>query len=70
LTADLGADLFQRPDHILCPVAEARVEHRHVARERIDDRQDADLLSGRKLVVNEVHRPHVVGLDSGLAIVS
>src|SRR5690606_2191233 len=52
--AYIGTDLFQRPDHILCPIAEAWIEHRHVTRERVDDGQDTDLLSGRKLIVNEV----------------
>lgn len=67
--ADPRADLFQRPDHVLCSVTEARVEHRHVARERIDDRQDTDILARRELVVNEVHGPFIVGLDGRLAVV-
>jgi hypothetical protein len=34
----------------------------------INDGQDTQLLACRQLVVNEVHRPHIVWLDSLLAI--
>ena len=36
----------------------------------VDDGQDAQLLAGRQLVVNEVHGPDIVRSDSLLAVFS
>ena len=66
--AGLPADAFQCLDDILASVGEACVGCRAVARVRIDHGQDAQLLAGRELVVNEVHLPDVVRPDSLLAI--
>lgn len=67
--ADRRTDLFQCPDHVLSPVAESGTEHRHIAGERIDDRQHSDLLACRELIVNEVHGPYVVRADGFLTVV-
>ena len=68
--ADLRADPFERLHHVLAAIAEPRIEHRREARERVDDRQHADLRARRELVVDEVHRPDLVRADvASLAIV-
>lgn len=68
--ADLRADLLQCPDDILRPIAEPRIENRHVSREGVDHRQHTDLLARGELIVNEVHGPYVIVTDRRGTILS
>ena len=53
-------DPFQGPNNIFTPVAEPRIEYRHIARLCIDNRQHTYLSTGRELIVDKVHRPGFV----------
>jgi len=53
---------FRRLDHILAPLIEACIDRRREARKGIDNRQNPDLTPRGQLVVNEVHRPDMVGM--------
>lgn len=59
---DLPAYSFERLDHILAPVVEACIDCWREAREGIDHRQHPDLAPGGQLVMNEIHRPDVIGM--------
>src|SRR6266540_2740575 len=48
--SELPADVFEDLDNIGPAEVEPRFDRRRVARERVDDRQDAQLPAGRKLV--------------------
>ncbi len=65
---DLAAHPLKRLDNILTLVAEACIDCRREAREGVDYRQHPDLAAGGQLVVNEVHRPDVVGMGRFRAI--
>ncbi len=64
------ADTLQRLNHVLTAIGETCVGGGAVARVRVDHGQDAQLLAGRELVVNKVHRPDIVRPDRLLVIVS
>lgn len=66
--ANLLTDDLQGSHHILTPVAETWVKRRHIARIRVDHCQNADLPAGGELVMHEIHRPHIVRLDSFLPV--
>lgn len=68
--ADNGAGLVEHAHHVLAAVAEAGVEDRREPGERVDHCENPDLLAGRKLVVDKVHRPGFVRPSGLLAIVS
>ena len=61
--ADLGTDPFQHFHHIRSAEAEPRNHRRRVAAERVHDRQNTQLRTGRQLVMDEVHGPYII--DAG-----
>lgn len=63
------ADTFQRLNHILTAIGEPCVGGGAVARMRIHNSQDAQFLTCRELVVNEIHRPYIVRTDGYLAVI-
>ena len=60
--ANLSADPFRSPDHILRTIAEPWIDNRREPRKDVDHCKDPDLLAHRELIVNEVHRPGLVWL--------
>ena len=58
--ADLPADPLERLHNIFAPIGEARIGRRAEPGMRVDDGQDAQLLSKGKLIMDEVHRPDVI----------
>ena len=60
MSPDPSADAFQGANHVLRSIAEARIDHRREARECVDHREHTNLLAGRQLVVDKVHRPRLV----------
>jgi hypothetical protein len=63
------ADSLKRVNDVLSAVAEAGIQHRHIAREKIDDRQHTNLIPGGQLIMNKIHRPSFVRLRSIFAII-
>lgn len=61
--AHLPAGAIERGHDVLAAVAEPRIDHRREPAERVDHGQDAQLATRRQLVVDEVHRPHIVRAD-------
>ena len=61
---------IQRPNDVRGPVREARIQGRREPTVLVDDRQDADLARIEQLVVQEVHRPYVVGSCRNLTILA
>lgn len=66
--ADPRTGLIEGVHHVLAAIAEPRIEYRREPGECIDHSENADLPAGRELVVNEVHRPRLVGLRRRLTI--
>ena len=64
------ADLLERLNHILAPVAEAWIHGWRVARECINDGQDTDLAASCQLVMDEVHGPDLVGFCGWRAVIA
>ena len=56
---------FERLDHIFSLVIEACIDRR---REGVDNRQNPDFPTRGQLVMNEVHRPDMVGMGRLRAI--
>ena len=65
---DLPAYSLQCLNHVLAVVAEACIDRRREAREGINNRQNPDLATCGQLVMNEVHRPDMVGMGRFRAI--
>ena len=42
------------------PALDARIERMRISRIGVEQRHDSDLAARGKLVVNKVHRPHVI----------
>jgi hypothetical protein len=59
--AELARGLLERGDDVGASVGEAGVDRRRQPREDIDDGQDANLSAIEELVMNEIHRPDLVG---------
>ncbi len=60
--SDLSADPLQCLNDILAFVAKASIHHWREAREGINNRQNPDLATSGQLVMNEIHRPDMVGM--------
>ena len=60
--SDLSADPLQCLNDILAFVAKASIHHWREAREGINNRQNPDLATSGQLVMNEIHRPNMVGM--------
>jgi len=61
--SDLSAYPLERLNDILTAIGEPRISRRAVARMRVHHRQNAQLRSQGELVVDEVHRPDLIGTD-------
>lgn len=66
--AHLPARCLERRDDVLAAVAEPRVDHRRESAERVDHGQNPQLAARRKLIMDEVHGPHIVVTDRRRAI--
>jgi hypothetical protein len=64
------ADTLERLNNIFATIAEPRVYNWRESTERIDNRQDADLGSGSQLIMDKVHCPCLVDLNSVFPIIS
>ena len=60
--SDLPVDPLQCLNDILALVTEAGINRRREARVSVDDRQNPDLATSGQLVMNEIHRPNMVGM--------
>ena len=68
--ANIFADALECLNNILAPIAKTRIHNRRESTKRIDNRQDADLGSGGQLIMDKVHRPCLVDLNSISAVIS
>jgi hypothetical protein len=68
--ANIFADAFQCLNNIFTTIAETRIHNWREPTECIDNRQDADLGSGGQLIVDKIHRPGLVDLNSVFPIIS
>jgi len=66
----LAAHPLQGSHHVFAAIAEAGIDHRHVAREGVDHGQHPDLAAGRKLVMDKVHGPGLVRPGGITAVVA
>jgi hypothetical protein len=64
-----SAESLKRVNDVLSAVADEGIQDRHIAREKIDDRQHANLTPGSQLIMNKIHRPGFVRLRRIFAIV-